>query len=158
MTSEIASLVVRSIPGCRDALRTRLASLPGTRIETESDDGRFVVVVQDAESARTGDTVIRIHGLDGVLSAAIAYQHTDEPEPGSLSRRDCIKINAAAAAAAMAGVAPAGTAAAATKDAGEIRWDKAPCRFCGTGCGVLVGVQNGRVVATQADPEAEVNK
>ncbi len=40
----------------------------------------------------------------------------------------------------------------------EIRWDKAPCRFCGTGCGVLVGTQNGRIVATKGDVEAEVNK
>ncbi len=40
----------------------------------------------------------------------------------------------------------------------EIRWDKAPCRFCGTGCGVLVGTKDGRVVATKGDIEAEVNK
>jgi anaerobic selenocysteine-containing dehydrogenase len=39
-----------------------------------------------------------------------------------------------------------------------VRWDKAPCRFCGTGCAVMVGVQDGRVVATQGDPEAPVNR
>ena len=82
MTNEIASLVIRCNPGSRDALRARLASLPGTRIEAETDDGRFVVVVEDAGESRAGDTVIRIHGLDGVLSAAIAYQHTYEPERG----------------------------------------------------------------------------
>jgi hypothetical protein len=27
-------------------------------------------------------------------------------------------------------------------------WDKAPCRFCGTGCHVRVGVKDGRVVAS----------
>ena len=36
--------------------------------------------------------------------------------------------------------------------------DKAPCRFCGTGCSVLVGTKDGRVVATQGDPDAEVNR
>ncbi len=41
---------------------------------------------------------------------------------------------------------------------GAVRWDKAPCRFCGTGCAVMVGVQDGRVVATQGDPEAPVNR
>ncbi|MRF38895.1 formate dehydrogenase, partial [Staphylococcus sp. KY49P] len=40
----------------------------------------------------------------------------------------------------------------------SIKWDKAPCRFCGTGCGVLVGTQNGRIVASQGDPEAPVNR
>ncbi|HTL26667.1 MAG TPA: chaperone NapD, partial [Burkholderiales bacterium] len=156
--TDIASLVVRSNPGRRDALRAQLAALPGVRIETETEDGRFVLLVEDAGTVRAGDTVIRVHGLDGVLSAAVAYQHTLEPGRGErLSRRDFIKINAAAAAATMASL-PAAAGAATAQDAAEIRWDKAPCRFCGTGCGVLVGVQNGRVVATQADQEAEVNK
>lgn len=39
-----------------------------------------------------------------------------------------------------------------------ITWDKAPCRFCGTGCHVRVGVRNGRVVAIEGDQSAEVNK
>ncbi|MGB9354309.1 MAG: molybdopterin-dependent oxidoreductase, partial [Azonexus sp.] len=73
-----------------------------------------------------------------------------------LNRRDFIKANAAAAAISAAGLPGASAVAAPQKD--EIRWDKAPCRFCGTGCGVLVGTQDGRVVATQGDPEAPVNR
>src|SRR3989304_6090166 len=38
------------------------------------------------------------------------------------------------------------------------RWQKAPCRFCGTGCGVLVGVRRGRVVAVRGDAESAVNR
>ncbi len=77
----------------------------------------------------------------------------------TMNRREFLKANAAAAAAASIGVTlavPQGAGAAAG-DAG-IRWDKAPCRFCGTGCSVLVGVRDGRVVATQGDPDAPVNK
>ncbi|MDP2882451.1 MAG: nitrate reductase catalytic subunit NapA [Azonexus sp.] len=73
-----------------------------------------------------------------------------------LNRRDFIKANAAAAAMSAAGLSASGTAAAQGKD--EIRWDKSACRFCGTGCGVLVGVQEGRVVATQGDPDSPVNR
>ncbi|MBX3421333.1 MAG: molybdopterin-dependent oxidoreductase [Pirellulaceae bacterium] len=40
----------------------------------------------------------------------------------------------------------------------DIQWDKAPCRFCGTGCHVQVGVQAGRVVAIAGDKDAEVNR
>jgi CRP-like cAMP-binding protein len=40
----------------------------------------------------------------------------------------------------------------------DIRWDKAPCRFCGTGCSVLVGTKDGKVVASQGDPDAPVNR
>jgi len=47
---------------------------------------------------------------------------------------------------------------AAARNGDSIRWDKAPCRFCGTGCSVLVGTKNGRIVATQGDPDAPVNR
>lgn len=75
-----------------------------------------------------------------------------------LSRRDFMKANAVAAAAAAAGLTIPTVAQAVVGGADEIKWDKAPCRFCGTGCGVLVGTQNGRVVASQGDPDAPVNR
>ncbi|WP_428604963.1 nitrate reductase catalytic subunit NapA [Sedimenticola sp.] len=80
-----------------------------------------------------------------------------------LTRRDFVKSNAAAAAAVAAGVtlpaiqvANAGTADGV--DADGIRWDKIACRFCGTGCSVLVGTKGGKMVASQGDPDAPVNK
>ncbi len=74
-----------------------------------------------------------------------------------LTRRDFIKANAIAATAAAAGLTlPIPAALAQAGD--DISWEKAPCRFCGTGCSVLVGTQNGRVVATQGDPDAPVNR
>ncbi|MBS1173850.1 MAG: periplasmic nitrate reductase, large subunit [Proteobacteria bacterium] len=77
----------------------------------------------------------------------------------TLNRRDFIKANAAAAAATAAGIAlPGGNQALAQAGGEGIRWDKGVCRYCGTGCGVLVGVKDGRVVATQGDPDAPVNK
>ncbi|MFC1233438.1 MULTISPECIES: nitrate reductase catalytic subunit NapA [unclassified Vibrio] len=76
----------------------------------------------------------------------------------SVSRRSFLKANAAVAAASITGVIlPTSIAQAAGKD-NEVNWDKAPCRFCGTGCSVLVGTQNGRVVASQGDPDAPVNR
>lgn len=39
-----------------------------------------------------------------------------------------------------------------------VTWNKAPCRFCGTGCHVMVGVKNNRVVSVTGDRQAEVNK
>ncbi|MFM2057731.1 MAG: hypothetical protein RLY71_2116, partial [Pseudomonadota bacterium] len=79
-------------------------------------------------------------------------------------RRDFLKAQAASAAAAAAGIpivsvaAPASGAGDHGSADGAVRWDKAPCRFCGTGCAVMVGVQDGKVVATQGDPEAPVNR
>jgi len=82
----------------------------------------------------------------------------------TITRRDFIKTQAIATAAATAGVslpalaAKSGAAPAAAENSSAVRWDKAACRFCGTGCSVLVGVQNGRVVATQGDPDSQVNR
>ena len=82
----------------------------------------------------------------------------------TINRRDFIKTQAIATAAATAGISLPALAAkkeaapAAAENTTAVRWDKAACRFCGTGCSVLVGVQNGRVVATQGDPDAPVNR
>ncbi|MCO5096402.1 MAG: nitrate reductase catalytic subunit NapA [Rhodocyclaceae bacterium] len=75
-----------------------------------------------------------------------------------LTRREFIKANAAAAAATAAGITLPMSGAALAQGADGVRWDKGACRYCGTGCGVLVGVKDGRIVATQGDPDAPVNK
>ena len=77
-----------------------------------------------------------------------------------LTRRDFVKSHAIAAAASVAGVTlPVAKTALAADDWEEgIRWDKAACRYCGTGCSVLMGVKDGRVVASQGDPDAPVNR
>ncbi|MDQ7642171.1 twin-arginine translocation signal domain-containing protein [Salmonella enterica subsp. enterica serovar Agona] len=69
-----------------------------------------------------------------------------------LSRRSFMKANAVAAAAAAAGLSVPGVARAVVGQQEAIKWDKAPCRFCGTGCGVLVGTQQGRVVGRPGAP------
>ena len=78
----------------------------------------------------------------------------------TMDRREFIKTNAIAAAAASAGIGIPAVAEAQQPANGStrVRWDKAACRFCGVGCSVLVGVQNGRVVATQGDPDSPVNR
>lgn len=75
------------------------------------------------------------------------------------SRRDYIKANAATIAATVAGIPVAEAANIVTKrDETELKWSKAPCRFCGTGCSVMVATKNDKVVATHGDVHAEVNR
>jgi nitrate reductase NapA len=78
----------------------------------------------------------------------------------AINRRDLLKAHAAALAAASAGVALPASAQPVPGgvNALQIKWSKAPCRFCGTGCGVMVGVKDGHVVATHGDMQAEVNR
>ncbi len=74
------------------------------------------------------------------------------------NRRDFIKTNAIAATAAAAGITIPGISQALAKGPDDIRWDKAACRYCGTGCSVLIGTRGDRIVATQGDPDAPVNR
>ncbi len=77
-----------------------------------------------------------------------------------LTRRDFLKMEAAAMAAAAGGIAiPAAAQNLVTERPDTLlKWDKAPCRFCGTGCSVMVGTKAGRVVATHGDIKSEVNR
>ncbi len=74
-----------------------------------------------------------------------------------MQRREFIKSSAAAAACAAAGIAAPMAASAAEAEKGW-RWDKSACRFCGTGCGVMVATKDGKIVALKGDPLAPVNR
>lgn len=81
------------------------------------------------------------------------------------TRRQFIRSAAMAAAASVLQGRPAATADPPKPPGGielpvlpGVTWDKAPCRFCGTGCHVQVGVKDGKVVAVSGDRQAEVNK
>ncbi len=78
-----------------------------------------------------------------------------------VERRDFLKRAAAASAAAAAaslvpGVSFAGLDGQTSND--DLVWRKSPCRFCGVGCGLLIGIADGRAVAVRGDPDSAVNR
>jgi len=76
-----------------------------------------------------------------------------------LSRRNFLRGTAKAAALSAIGLPDDHLDAALSKvGASDLKWNKAPCRFCGTGCGALIGVRDGKVAAVQGDPACPVNK
>ncbi len=76
-----------------------------------------------------------------------------------ISRRDFIKTSAVVAAATAAGLGVPEQMKAKAKNAeSEWRWDKAVCRFCGTGCGIMIATKNDKIVAVKGDPAAPVNR
>ena len=70
------------------------------------------------------------------------------------SRREFIK---ASAVASVAGVACQGALAAGNRD-DKVQWSKSVCRFCGTGCGVMVGHKGDKLVALRGDPKHPTTK
>ena len=75
----ICGLVVHARPEQGDRLCAAIEDLPGAEVHARAPDGRLVVTVEDHGEACAGDTVLRLHRLPGVLSAAIVY-HSFEPE------------------------------------------------------------------------------
>lgn len=75
------------------------------------------------------------------------------------NRREFLKTAAAASAASAVGIALPSNALAAAKEAeGGWKWDKSVCRFCGTGCGIMVATKDEQIVAIKGDPAAPVNR
>lgn len=77
-----------------------------------------------------------------------------------ITRREFIKQMAATTVASVAGIQLPATAANVITESAytKLKWSKAPCRFCGVGCGVNVAVMDGKVVATHGDINSEVNR
>lgn len=79
-----------------------------------------------------------------------------------VNRRDFIKQLAALSAMSAAATMIPGILFAEDQMTkyGEIglSWKKTPCRFCGVGCGLLVGLEDGKAVAVKGDPASSVNK
>ncbi|MCP4485100.1 MAG: molybdopterin-dependent oxidoreductase, partial [Flavobacteriaceae bacterium] len=79
------------------------------------------------------------------------------------SRRSFLKKIAASAAMTAAasmfpGIVFASDQVVKTTNEADLDWKKGPCRFCGVGCGILVGVDKGKAVAVKGDPNSSVNK
>jgi nitrate reductase NapA len=73
-----------------------------------------------------------------------------------LTRREMIKLSAAAFAASALNIPFAGQAHADDEIVVD-KWIKGTCRFCGTGCGVYIGVRGGNVVGIRGNPQAATN-
>jgi nitrate reductase NapD len=68
-------------------VREALEQLPGVEVHAATDDGRMVVTVEDKGDKRVVETITGFHGIKGVLSASVVYEHSenDEPEQESAS-------------------------------------------------------------------------
>jgi nitrate reductase NapA len=80
----------------------------------------------------------------------------------SVDRRHFLRLAASGGAVAAFSCRDREAAERLAREGGElpegVTWGKAPCRFCGTGCGVEVAVSEGRAVAVRGDQASPVNK
>lgn len=74
----------------------------------------------------------------------------------NITRREMIKLSAAAFAASALNI-PFAKSALAQEEIEVDKWIKGACRFCGTGCGIYAGVRNGQLVGLRGNPRAATN-
>ncbi len=74
-----------------------------------------------------------------------------------ITRRDMIKLSAATFAASALNIPFAGALKAGEGDVVVDKWIKGACRFCGTGCGIFIGVRGGKAVGIRGNPKAPTN-
>ncbi len=78
----------------------------------------------------------------------------DADERSGWPRRDLLRLLGGVAAANGLGAAGWGAVEWLVPPANADTWHKSVCRFCGTGCGVMVGMRNGRVTDVRGDDQA----
>ncbi len=69
------------------------------------------------------------------------------------NRREFLKTTAAITAAASIGIQFPSKLMAGETD----KWHKSVCRYCGTGCGVMIGEKNGQITAIKGDNQNTIN-
>lgn len=75
----ISSAVVVAFPERREQLSRQLASITG--VEVHGGEGsRIVVTIEGPSSGNLGEILLRISGMDGVISANMVFEHIEDEE------------------------------------------------------------------------------
>ena len=75
----ICGMVVRSRDDRSSEVQASLQAIPGVEIHA-ADAGRLVVTVEDESYSKVADNVNNIQFLDGVVSASLVYQYSDQQD------------------------------------------------------------------------------
>ena len=76
----ICGVLVHARADHLDQVRSNLLDISGVEVHTATEDGRLVVTVEDDTRRKIADTITDFQTMDGVLSAAMIYQFSDDVE------------------------------------------------------------------------------
>lgn len=77
----ISSVILRALPEQLPGVRDSLAAIPGIEIHADGGDGRLVLTIEDGTGSAPSDIFLKLHQLDGVISASLVYQYCDDGLP-----------------------------------------------------------------------------
>ncbi len=86
----ICGCLVHISPERSQSARDAMIATAGVEVHAESDDGRFVVVVEDTPERLASETIMDLHQIPGVLSLTLNYHHFEDlaetrPRPNAQS-------------------------------------------------------------------------
>ena len=74
----ISGVIVRAKPEQQGAVCDRLRAIPGVELHLEADGGRMVLTVEDGAGWSTEESLLKVHQVEGVVSASLVYQFNDD--------------------------------------------------------------------------------
>ncbi len=76
---DIVGVLVRAKPPHITAVKAAFETIAGLEIHAETSEGQMVITL-DESNGHPADTIGDINGIEGVLSAAMVYQYSEEGE------------------------------------------------------------------------------
>ena len=74
----ICGCLIHIAPGQETAAQAAIEAFDGAEVHATSNDGRFVVVVEDTKEALASETIMALHQIPGVLSLTLNFHHFEE--------------------------------------------------------------------------------
>ena len=71
----ICGCLIHVAPRHKFEAAKRIADTDGCEIHAQSDDGRYVVVVEDTADRLASETIMDLHQIPGVVSLTLTYHH-----------------------------------------------------------------------------------
>ncbi|WP_170464821.1 chaperone NapD [Ruegeria arenilitoris] len=86
----ICGCLAHVAPDHASAAARAMKNTQGVEIHAETEDGRFVVVVEDTPTRLASETIMDLHQIPGVISLTLTYHHFEDladadPQPDAPS-------------------------------------------------------------------------
>lgn len=75
----ICGCLIHIAPDRRADARQAIEAHAGAEVYSATDDGRFVVVVEDTTTMLASETIMALHQIPGVLSLTLNFHHFETP-------------------------------------------------------------------------------
>lgn len=74
----ICGCLVHTRPENANAASQEMRATDGVEVHAQSEDGRFVVVVEDTDTRLASETIMALHQIPGVISLTLTYHHFED--------------------------------------------------------------------------------